>query len=59
MAEPCTHPKEKIEPGPRTPARWGSWATEVCTACSHYRTLGHVVGRWEPCPVPTEEDYDE
>jgi hypothetical protein len=40
----CTH--TDVTEGPRVPAMWGSWPTQVCTACGATRTNGHVPGPW-------------
>jgi hypothetical protein len=52
----CPH-TERL-PGPRVPALYGSFATEVCTACGFYRTTTHTPGPWTPGPVPVDEPVD-
>ncbi len=37
----CRHPHAARRTGPRVPARWGSFATEVCTKCGKWR---HFLG---------------
>jgi hypothetical protein len=38
QAAPCRH-RQTVQ-GPRVPARWGSFATEVCIRCLRWRELG-------------------
>jgi len=62
MSEVCGHPAAACHEGPRAPARWGSWPTEVCELCGYYRlNLPNVRPRpqWEKGPVPKRDDYDE
>lgn len=42
----CGHPKDKRKEGPRIPAVYGSWATEICKKCKSWRELGHITGKW-------------
>jgi hypothetical protein len=56
---PLSHVHRPDGPGPRVPACWGSWATEVCR-CGAYRELLHSgPGRWLRGPVPTDARRDE
>lgn len=41
----CAH--EWVNDGPRIPARWGSFATEICTDCGAWRQT-RSPSRWEP-----------
>lgn len=58
------HEHAKAADGPRVPANWGSWPTEVC-ACGHYRVL--IGGQppacawlgWKPGPIPVRDDDDD
>jgi hypothetical protein len=36
-AKPCRHPRTARRVGPRIPARYGSWATEMCSRCMSWR----------------------
>jgi hypothetical protein len=54
----CSHPKEQRGPGPRIPLRYGSAATEVCSACGGYRQTRIPNDRWEPGPPDTSEDEE-
>ncbi len=45
----CRHPKAARGEGPRYPASYGSWATEVCGRCGSWRVEVHVINgrkRW-------------
>ncbi len=62
MSELCKHPPAACTKGPRVPARYGSWPTEICLVCGKYRLdLPNVrpSPQWEKGPPPTEGDYDD
>lgn len=42
----CDHSKTVCVPGPRVPVRYGSFETEICCACAHWRTTTHNPGPW-------------
>jgi hypothetical protein len=54
----CTHPEKLLSPGPRTPARWGTHETVICSGCGRWRTSGGLVGVWRAGPVPTEREEE-
>ena len=53
----CGHPPDCLSEGPRIPLRYGSAATEVCSACGGYRQI-RSPDRWEPGPPDTTEDEE-
>lgn len=58
----CKHPKTVRHEGPRSPALFGSWETEVCGDCGSWRRVIDVQGgrkRWhhEPLNLIRDEDY--
>lgn len=52
----CKHPPEKVKAGPRIPARWGSWETEVCD-CGSWRQMTHVIDPWHKPPFPKIDQH--
>jgi Lar family restriction alleviation protein len=52
----CDHPAEKVVPGPRVEARWGSHPTEVCTQCSSYRVGVSPASPWKPGPLNIKQN---
>lgn len=54
------HPAMRIS-GPRVPAHYGSFETEICCSCSHWRTTTHTPGFWRrlnELPAALNEDED-
>lgn len=54
----CEH--DQVQPGPDLPRLYGSWASEVCSRCGAWRTMGHVnrshLSEWKTGPMPVDED---
>lgn len=46
--ESCRHPVKNRYTGKRIPVRFGTFATERCSACGGYRTTTHGYGLWRP-----------
>lgn len=55
----CPDGNHDPQPGPRVPARYGTFSSDVCARCGWYRTTSHGTGYWRPGPVPTDKDYDD
>lgn len=44
--ESCRHPVKNRYTGKRIPVRFGTFATERCSACGGYRTTSHGFSIW-------------
>jgi len=58
--KPCRHPANLRTPGPRIPASYGSWPTEICWGCASYRILAPPPPcKWQKGPPPMTRENRE